>query len=82
MPLNRDLIPAEVLTSVNTALDSARAQLGFTTDRELANHWQIAPKTLSQWRNGVWPDNDAILIGALVGQPFWTARPVGQRRAA
>lgn len=82
MPLSRDQIPADVLERVNTALDAVRAELGLTSDAQLASHYNIAPKTISHWRNGVWADNDAILIGVIVGRPFWKARPLGQRQAA
>lgn len=82
MPLTREQIPPDVLERVNTALDTARDELGLTSDAQLASHYNIAPKTISHWRNGIWPDNDAILIGVIIGRPFWRARPLGKRRVA
>lgn len=82
MPLNRDQIPPDVLEQVNVALDTVRAELGLTSDAQLASHYNIAPKTISHWRNGIWPDNDAVLIGFILARPFWKARPLGQRKTA
>lgn len=82
MPLSRDDVPADVLEQVNAALNRARDNLGLTNDAQLAKAWGVGARTISFWRNGIWHDTDAVLIGFLLGRPFWRARPQGQRRTS
>lgn len=37
---------------VNKLLDEERTQHGLSSDRELAEHLDVTPKTVSRWRSG------------------------------
>lgn len=50
---------------LNQALNAERARLHLRNDIELADAFNIAPKTLSFLRTGRWTKLDRVLIGVL-----------------
>lgn len=56
----------ELISAVNEAFDEARFRLRLRNDEELARHYEVAPKTISEWRNGKWTKADKVLITLLV----------------
>lgn len=56
----------ELISVVNEAFDGARFRLRLRNDEELARHYEVAPKTISEWRNGKWTKADKVLITLLV----------------
>ncbi len=56
----------ELIIAVNEAFDEARYRLRLRNDEELARHYDVAPKTISEWRNGKWTKADKVLITLLV----------------
>ena len=56
----------ELIGAINEAFDEARFRLRLRNDEELARHYEVAPKTISEWRNGKWTKADKVLITLLV----------------
>lgn len=56
----------ELVIAVNEAFDEARRRLRLRSDEELARFYDVAPKTISEWRNGKWTKADKVLITLMV----------------
>ncbi len=66
----------ELISAINDAFDGARFRLRLRNDEELARHYDVAPKTISEWRNGKWTKADKVLITLLVSARQAPAAPI------
>lgn len=56
------MIDVQILHYINKSLDREREVQALASDRELARHLGISPKTLSLWRHGKHLPKAAIIL--------------------
>lgn len=54
------------VAAIGAALDALQKQHNVDSDRELAQIYELSPKTVSFMRNGKWTRTDRLLISALL----------------